>query len=237
MFSHKSIGLLVLIAALMVSAIATSGASATIVQPESKAITVTNSGNTVFLLANAYIEESVQCEESSGVLTTPSNAAWPAGVSADTNRAGVGTYSTGSGSVSIPFSTRPTFTKCNVYVQEEEGVDGGWVKTNVPVAVETFGIWTASATQNTAGVNGGSLAIAIPSEGAIINVNSGGCVLKVPPAGWAESVNSTYTNANATAVVDGQVHFTESPSTCAGGTGLAQFEGTYEANNGFKIEN
>lgn len=238
MFSHKSIGLLALIVALVASAIAASGAAATIVEPESEAITVTNSDNTVFLVANAYAEESVQCEESSGVLTTPSNAAPPTGISADTNRAGVGTYSTGSGSVSIPFSTRPTFTKCNLYVREEEGDDGGWVKTDVPVDVTTSGVWTASATQNTSAVtSGGSLAIAIPPTGAVINIASGTCELTVPSAGWAESVNSTYTNANATAVVDGQVHFTESPPKCAGGTGLAQFEGTYEADNGFRITN
>lgn len=234
MFSHKSIGLIVLIAALIASAIATSGAAATIVQPESEAITVTNDGNAVFIPENAYAEESVQCEESGGVLTTPGNAAPPAGISADTNRAEVGTHSTGSGSVSVPFSTGPTFTKCNLYVWNGEA----WVKTKVPVEVETSGVWTVAATQNTAGVtSGGSLAIAIPPEGAIIDIGSGACVLKVPPPGWAESVNSTYTNANAKAVVDGQVHFTESPSQCAGGTELAQFEGTYTAGNGFTIEN
>ncbi|HVS99052.1 MAG TPA: hypothetical protein VHE08_00900 [Solirubrobacterales bacterium] len=235
MFSHKSIGLLVLIAALIASAIAASGASATIVQPESEAITVTNSGNTVFITANAYAEESVQCEESSGVLTTPSNAGPPpAGISADTNRVGTGAQSTGSGSVSIPFSTRPTFHECALYVW----VNGEWVKTEIPAKVETFGVWTVSATQNGSAVtSGGSLAIAIPPEGATIDIGPGGCKLTVPPAGWAESVDSTYTNANATAVVDGQVHFTDNPEGCGGPVGLAQFEGVYEADNGFTIEN
>lgn len=216
--------------ALVVMAIGAPMASATQVTANAAEVEITQSQQAPgFVSANAYAEQSIQCKEASGTFTVPSATTPPAN---NTNRPGVGTHSLTSGSVTMAFNSPPTFTNCEVYQWVAPPVE--WVATGVKAIVNTTGGWTLSATQNEEGNElGGSLAIAVPPNGASIKVESEpACTITVSP-GEASSVDSEYSNAAATAVVDGQLD-ASSPESC-GGPSPAQFEAHYTANNGFKI--
>jgi len=192
-------------------------ALATQVTPAATEITATNEGTTNFYPANGYAEAWVECEESAVKFTTSNGEAPPAGISANTNRTGVGTQSKGPGSVTMAISSQ-TFTKCHT------NAGSG----SAEAFVTTAGKWGLAALGQTEA--SGVLAIAVPEKGATIKIPGFGCEISVSPA-QTSAVTATYTNSTHTAVVDGQI----SSSGCEF-TSPAQFEARYKFNHEFEVK-
>lgn len=218
-----SIGLLALISALAVMALAASGAAATIVVPPATAIEATSS-QTLFLPENAYSEVFVRCTSSVARFKTPpgrkKGEVVRNGIDQNVNRTKVGTRSTGPGGVTADLTEPPSFSGCGVFEGATELLPAT-VKTNA-----TNGSW--SITANGGNETEGSAAIGVPKEGALIETALGN--IKISPKESSVVFAPRYVNATRTLTVDSQLAFEG-----AGFVSPAQFEATYKADEGLEV--
>lgn len=233
MITRKSIGALVVVAALGAMALSAPLASATRVTPAATAIKATLAANSegrvaaLFIPTNAFATTSIQCLSSETTATTPSQAA---GSENNTNRTGTGTFSTGPGGVFMDLST-PTFKECGVYVRS----GSAWVKAKGAEAVTnaTNGKWTLSVDALTSSALAAS--IGVPSNGAKVLIPTEAapeCTITVSNerssavmGRWTNGTNSTA--APSTLKVDSQLSFAQAGAGCPASSSPAQFEATY----------
>jgi hypothetical protein len=226
-FTRKSISLIAVLGLLTAIGVLAPGAAATKVTPANHVVALAQTGQAPgFVSKNAWTKQSVQCTTVTAESKVPSEEA---NEENNTNRTGVGEFSTGPGSVLMPLST-PQFKNCNIYVPNGAG---GWTNTGVVANVNTNainGAWSLTAyaretpTFAIATVN-------IPKGGAEIEIPAAACILTVFPtesgsvnADWINGTNSE--NNPSTTRIDGQVSFARSAASCPEGS-PAQYEATF----------
>lgn len=198
--------LIAAIATIVAMAFAAS-ASATQITPASKVMHFWNKEGTKvnFLPGNAYFPAFIQCGEVKLSGTTPSETknefgGLYTGVS-NTNRAGVGTYSSGSGSVTFDLSLSKIGT-CGVYL--EAGAGPEFIGAANPTSVSSGWSFTGSAVEQ-----GGQTvevgAIGMPKEGIqFATPTQANCNAILSPARSAV-LAGTYDSETLSLRLDGQI--------------------------------
>lgn len=215
-------------------------AKATEVQPTNQQIKITNKGPTDFIPSNAYENQGIRCFDSQAEFTISDTH------DRNINKTGIGTHSTGPGSVITSFDPNsrdpsevkaPVFRDCHVWdFDSDSSVASATVETNTD-----HGNWTLAAQYIPGSTMDAILSIGVPAGGAVIDAPF--CEITVSndgrEPGAASSVFAEWHNEereNGEANVDGQIDFTSSGFGCSGDT-PAQFEGTYQPDVDVTITN